>query len=72
MRMCLLAEPNAAEVKLITSLNAMKSAGIKHRSNWRVPKTSIWKKKTNMNKYDAFFAKINCSALPFCTKNLEI
>ena len=66
--MCLLAEPNAADVKLITSLKAIKSVGIKHRSNWRVPKTSLWKKKTILNEYDAFFAKINCRALPFCTE----
>ena len=70
--MCLLAEPNAAEVKLITSLKAIKSVGIKHRSNWRVPKTSLWKKKTILNEYDAFFAKINCRELPFSTENLEI
>ena len=52
------AGPNAAEVKLNPSLNAMK--------------TSVWKKKTVLNKYDAFFAKINYSALPFYTENLEI
>ena len=56
--MRLLANPNTAEVKLIPSLNAMKSVGIKHRSNWRVPTTSVWKKKTIMNKYDVFFKKI--------------
>ena len=72
VRMCLFAKPNAAEVKLITSLNAMKSVGIKHRSTWRVPKTSVWKKKTIRNECDTFFAKINSSALPFYTENLEI
>ena len=70
--MCLLAYPNAAEVTLIPSLNAMKYMGIKHQSNWKVPKTSEWKKKTILNEYNTFFAKIDCSALPFCTENLEI
>ena len=41
MRMGLLDDPNAAEVNLIPSLNEIKSTGIKHRSNWRVPKTSV-------------------------------
>ena len=41
MRMRLLADPNAIEVKLIPGLNAMKSMGSKHRSNWTVPKTSV-------------------------------
>ena len=41
MRMRLLADPNAVEVKLIPALNAMKSMGNKHRSNWTVPKTSV-------------------------------
>ena len=59
MCMGLLDDPNAAEVKLIPSLNEIKSTGIKHRSNWRVPKTSVQKKKTILNKYNAFFAKIN-------------
>ena len=45
MQMHLLADPNVAEVKLIPILNAMKSVGINHRSNWRVPKMSEWKKK---------------------------
>ena len=72
MHMHLLANPNAAEVKLIPSLNALKSVGIKQQSNWRGPKMPVWKKKTILNKYDAFFAKINCSALPFCTENLAI
>ena len=48
-RMCLLANSIAAEVRLIPSLNAVKSVGIKHRSYWRVPKTSVWKKKTVLN-----------------------
>ena len=43
--MHLLADPNVAEVKLIPILNAMKSVRINHRSNWRVPKMSEWKKK---------------------------
>ena len=59
MHMRLLADPNAAEVKLMSSLNAMKSVGVKHRSNWRVPKTSVWKKETLLNECDAFFEKIN-------------
>ena len=42
--MHLLADPNVAEVKLIPILNAMKSVEINHRSNWRVPKMSAWKK----------------------------
>ena len=54
-----LPDSNAAEVELIPSLNTMKSVGIKHRSNWRVPKTSVWKKKAILNEYDAFFAQIN-------------
>ena len=44
MQMRLLEDPNVAEVKLIPILNAMKSVGIKYRSNWRVPKMSAWKK----------------------------
>ena len=59
MHMGLIADPNAAEVKLNPSLNAMKSVGIKHQSKWRVLKMSIWKKKTILNEYHAFFAKIN-------------
>ena len=43
--MGLLAEPNDGEVILIPSLNAIKSLGIKHRSNWRGPKSSVWKNK---------------------------
>ena len=43
--MRLLANPNTAEVKLIPSLNAMKSVGIKHRSNWRVPKKHLYGKR---------------------------
>ena len=70
--MHLLPDPNAAEVTLISSLNTMKSVGIKHQSNWRVPKTSVWKKKAILNEYDAFFTKINYSVLPFCTENMEI
>ena len=58
-----LADPNTAEFKLIPNLNAMKSV-IKHQNNW--------KKKTILNEYNLFFTKINCSALPFCTENLEI
>ena len=33
---------------------------------------SVWKKKIILNEYDAFFAKINCSALSFCREILEI
>ena len=47
--MRLLADPSAAEVKLIPSLNAIKPVGIKHRSNSREPKTSVWKKKRILN-----------------------
>ena len=67
-----LADPNATEVILIPSLNVIKSVGIKHQSNWRGPRGSVWKKRRIINEYDAFFTKINWSALSFCTENLEI
>ena len=54
------------------SLHAIKTVGIKHQNNWRVPTTSVWKKKTILNKYNTFFSKINCSALAFCRENLKI
>ena len=72
MHMHLLADPNAAEVKLMSSLNAMKSVGVKHRSNWRVPKTSVWKKETLLNVMPFSQKLINYGVLHFSTENLEI
>ena len=65
MHMHLLAEPNATEVKLIPSLNAMKSVVIKHQSNWRVPKTYGKRKQfcTNMIPFFVKLIAVHCRKL---------